>query len=134
MRELLTDFQALKEHVKDCGLKYMDAVVDYYAGVGERRGFTVVKGSTVIRNAHNFGRLDLAWVEPNVVFAQEYGRLEDIYQHLWKIMVLQPAVAVLLLSGNSQCKPEEVKQIVEKTPQLKDIEFIVLDVTNGRTV
>jgi hypothetical protein len=129
MIELLTDFNGMREYVKKSGLKFKEALVEYYRQVGEKQGFTVLKDSSVIKNAVNYGKVDLIWVEPNTVFCCEFGLLDDVYKHLWRIMVLKPTVAVLLLSGNSQCNPRSVKDMVEKTPELKGIEFIVLDVT-----
>lgn len=133
MKELITDFQGLKSHVKASRLKFHDAVIDYYRMVGEKQGFTALKDSTVIRKAHNFGKLDLVWAEPNIAFVSEFGLPDDIYRHLWRLMVYKPKVAVILLSGNSQCSPRKVKEIVSRTPQLEGIEFLVLDVTAGKT-
>jgi hypothetical protein len=132
--DALSDFTGLKEFIKKSGLGFREALIEYYRQAGEKHGFTVLKDSSVIKNAHNFGKVELMWVEPNVVFCYEFGLFEDIYRHLWKVMVLKPAVAVLLLSGNSQCSPQKVKELVSKTPQLKEIEFVVLDVTSGRVV
>jgi len=134
MKELISDFKGLREFITGSGLKFNDALIVYYKSVGEKQGFTVVSDSSVIRGAYNFGKVDLVWVEPNVVFAREFGVLDDIFRHLWRIMLLKPAVAVLLLSGNSQCSPKKVREIVSKTPQLLGIEFIILDVTGGKTV
>jgi|WetSurMetagenome_2_1015567.scaffolds.fasta_scaffold46782_3 hypothetical protein len=134
IRDILTDFAALKGHVKGSGLKYHDALVDYFKVVGERQGFTVMKDSTVIRGAHGFGKFDLVWVEPNVIFQSEFGVLDDIFRHLWRIMAFKPAVAVLLLSGMSQCSPRKVKELVDRSPQLKGIEFVILDVSAGKAL
>ena len=134
MLKLLSNFTGLREHVKKSSLKFADALVEYYRQLGEKQGFTVTVGSSVIRNAYNFGKVDLVWVEPNAVFCHEFGLLDDIYRHLWRITVLKPALAVLLLSGNSQCSPQKVKEIVNRSPQLKGIEFIILDVTAGKVV
>jgi hypothetical protein len=132
MRELLTDFAALKEHVKGSKLKFADALTEYFRMLGERQGFTVTADSSVIRNAYNFGRLDLVWVEPNIAFCHEFGAFDDIYRHLWRLMAFKPAVAVLLLSGNSQCSPQKVRELVAKTQELRGIEFVILDVTLGK--
>jgi hypothetical protein len=134
MKELFSDFAQVKAHTKSSGLKYADAIIDYYRKLGDKQGFTVLSGSTVIKNAYDFGRLELVWVEPNVVFCHEFGLLDDIYRHLWRIMVFRPRVAVLLLSGMSKCSPQKVKEIVSHTPQLAGIEFIVLDVTGEKLV
>ncbi len=133
MKEIITDFKGLKAHVKASGLKFHDAVIDYYRTLGEKQGFTPLKDSTVIRNAHNFGKLDLVWAEPNVAFVSEFGLFDDIYRHLWRIMVHKPKMAVILLSGNSQCSPRKVRELVSRTPQLEGIDFLVLDVTGGKT-
>jgi hypothetical protein len=134
MKELFTDFSAMKEFAKKGGLRFQDALIEYFRQVGEKQGFTVSKDSSVIANAHDFGKMPLVWVEPNVVFCHEFGLLDDVYRHLWRILVLQPAVAVLILSGNSQCSPQKVKDIVSRTPQLKAVEFVILDVTSGKAL
>jgi hypothetical protein len=132
MKEILTDFAGLKAFQKGSKLQFRDSLFEYYLQVGEKHGFTVLKDSSVIKNAYNFGKIDLVWVEPNVAFACEFGLLDDIYRHLWKLMVMRPAVAVLLLSANSKCSPQKVKEIVSKTPALDGIEFVVLDVSGGK--
>ena len=132
MRELLTDFPALKAYLKKSNLKLRDGLVGYYAMVGEKQGFTIVKDASVVRNACNFGSVDLAWVEPNTVFCCEFALEDDIFKHLYRVMLLKPAIAVLLLSGNSKCSPKRVREIVDRTPELKGIEFIILDVTSGK--
>ena len=134
MKELFSDFDGLKKHLKGSGLNFREALIDYYRQLGETQGFTALTGSSLIKNAVNYGKMDLVWVEPNVVFAAEFGLLDDVYKHLFRMMVASPGMAVLLLSGNSQCNPGRVKEIVEKTPQLKDIEFVILDVSTGRTI
>ena len=134
MKELLSDFGRLKECVKGSELKFKDAVIEYYKQLGEEQGFTVIRDSTVIKNAVNYGKVELVWVEPNTMFSCEFGVLDDIYRHLFRIMELKPSLAVLLLSGNSQCNPHKVKDIVERTPELKDTEFLVLDVTSDKVV
>jgi len=134
MKELFQDFESMKAFTKGSKLKFRDAILEYYRQVGEKQGFTVLKDSSVIAHAFNFGKVDLVWVEPNVVFTMEFGLLDDVYRHLWRIMTQKPAVAVLLLSGNSQCSPRKVKEIVSKTPELKGIEFVFLDVTSNLVV
>ncbi|MBD3388597.1 MAG: hypothetical protein GF416_05970 [Candidatus Altiarchaeales archaeon] len=130
MKDAIKDMEGLREHMKSTDLKFREAILEYYRKLGEKQGFTVVQGSSAIRKAVNFGKLDLAWVEPNIVFTSEFGLLDDIYKHLWRVMVLKPCIAVLLLSGNSRCNPGRVKEIVEKTEELNDVEFIILDVSN----
>jgi hypothetical protein len=134
MKELFSDFEAMKAHVKASKLRFRDALLDYFREVGERQGFTVLRDSSVIVNAFDFGKVDLAWVEPNVVFAMEFGVPDDIYRHLFRIMAMKPAIAVLLLSGNSQCNPRRVKELVARTVELRGIEFVLLDVTSNALV
>ncbi|MFH0862960.1 MAG: hypothetical protein V1875_08030 [Candidatus Altiarchaeota archaeon] len=132
MKELLSDFAGLKAHLKECKMPFRGALIEYYRTLGEKQGFTALKDSSVIRNAYNFGRVDLVWVEPNVAFEMEFGLLDDIFRHMWKLMVLSPRMAVLLVSGNSKCSPQKVKELVSKTPQLSGIEFVVIDVSGGK--
>jgi hypothetical protein len=134
MQKLVSDFVGLREFTRKSGMKFADALVEYYRQLGEKQGFTVSVGSSVIRNAHNFGKVDLVWVEPNVVFCHEFGVFDDIYRHLWRISALKPAVAVLILSANSQCSPQKVKELVSKSPQLKGIEFVIMDVTGEKVL
>jgi hypothetical protein len=134
MIELLTDFHGLKKFIKESDLKFKDALVEYYRRVGEEQGFTILKDSSVIKNAVNYGRVDLVWVESNTVFCSEFSLPDDIYRHLFRIMVLKPSIAVLLLSGASQLSPQRVKQIVGGTPQLEGIEFVILDVSSGKII
>jgi hypothetical protein len=132
LKELLSDFAGLKAYQKTSKLPFKESLLEYYKSVGEKQGFTVLKESSVVKNAHNFGKVDLVWVEPNIAFESEFGLLDDIYRHLWKIMVLSPRMAVLLLSGNSQCNPLKVKEIVSKTPQMAAIDFVIIDVSAGK--
>ncbi|MFH1055266.1 MAG: hypothetical protein V1744_04130 [Candidatus Altiarchaeota archaeon] len=134
MIELLSDFNGMKEFMKGSRLKLKEGLMEYYRQIGEKHGFTVLKDSSVIKDAFDFGKVDLVWVEPNVIFTCEFGLLDDIYRHLWRIMVLRPAVAALLLSGNSQCNPKKVKEIVRRAKELEGIEVVLLDVTLGSVV
>jgi len=137
MIELLTNFKELKEDAKKHGsLSFREAIVKYYKQLGEKQGFTVVENSSVIKNAVNYGKVDLVWIEPNTVFCIEFGLLDDIYKHLFKLMQLRPSMAVLILSGNSKCSPEKVGEIVDKTPELSDLKgkTIVLDITGERVI
>ncbi|MBU0762294.1 MAG: hypothetical protein KKD39_04660 [Candidatus Altiarchaeota archaeon] len=126
--DLFGDVSELKKHMKDCKLPFKDAIIDYYRMLGERHGFTVLTNSTEIVNSLDYGKIDLVWVEPNIVFIAEFGLLEDIYRHLFKALVVKPSKACLLLSSKSKCSPEKVREIVSKTPELAGIEFTIIDV------
>jgi len=126
--EEIADLVGLKTHVKGCQLPFKDAHIDYYRALGERLGFTVVKSPQVIVSGFDFGKLDLAWVEPDIVFFSEYALLEDIYPHLYKVMVLKPAHCVILASSNSKCKPEKIRRLIDATAQLNDTNFTIVDV------
>jgi len=137
MIDKITDFAALEKSVKSVpDLKYKDAIIRHYKNLGESLGYTARDNFSVIKNTVNYGKLDLIWVEPNVVFAAEFGSLDDIYKHLWRIIELAPKTAVLVLSSKSACKAEEVVKIIEKSrlssDQLKM--FLVLDVTGNKVL
>jgi hypothetical protein len=124
----IMDGAALKKHIKESKLKFSDAILDYYRRLGEKQGFTCLLNTSVVVNAVDYGRIELAWVEPSTVFTLEFGLPEDLYKHLFKVMVLKPAKAVIVLSSKSRCSPQKVKEMVERTPQLKGTEFVIVDV------
>ncbi|MCX6695247.1 MAG: hypothetical protein NTU61_02995 [Candidatus Altiarchaeota archaeon] len=136
MIELLTKFDELKNYAKNSKLGFKEAIVKYYKEVGEKQGFTVVEGSSVIKNTVNYGKVDLVWIEPNTVFCLEFGLLDDIYKHFFRVMQLKPSMTVFILSGNSKCSPDKVKEIIERTPELSAIKgkYAILDVTEGKVV
>jgi hypothetical protein len=123
------DAGALASFVKDSGLKFRDAILEYYSTVGVKAGFTVLKSSSVIVGGLDLGRVDLVYKEADTVFIMEFGLLEDIYIHLYRIMLLKPAHCVLLLSSNSKCRPDAVKRLIGLSRELDSIEFHIVDVT-----
>ncbi len=102
MIELITKFDELKEYVKGSRLAFKEAIIRYYKEVGEKQGFTAVENSSVIKNTLNYGKVDLVWIEPNTIFCVEFGVLEDIYKHFFKLLQLKPGMTVLILSSNSK--------------------------------
>ncbi|MBN2250488.1 MAG: hypothetical protein JW724_00250 [Candidatus Altiarchaeota archaeon] len=136
MIEELVDFKNLSDFLKSSDLKYREALMAYYKSLGESLGFTVRENASIIRNGVNFGRIDLIWLEPNVTFTAEFGDIDGIYKHLWRIIEFNPNMAVLLLSSKSSCKADDVTKIIEKSGILegKRGSFLVLDVTCGKVL
>ena len=136
MIELITKFDEIKEYARNSRLSFREAIIRYYKELGEKQGFTVVENSSVIRNTVNYGKVDLVWIEPNTVFCVEFGVLDDIYKHLFKVMQLKPGMVVFILSSNSKCSPEKVKDILLRTEMLDGIResTVILDITEGKTI
>lgn len=136
MIDLITKFDEIKEYARKSKLSFREAVVRYYKELGEKQGFTVVENSSVIKNAVNYGKVDLVWVEPNTVFCIEFGILDDIYKHFFKVMQMSPSMAVLILSSNSKCNPEKVKEILLKTEELQNIRnnTVIVDITESKKI
>ena len=137
MIELLTNFKELKDYAKkNSSLGFKEAIIRYYKELGEKQGFSAVESSSVIKNTVNYGKADLVWIEPNTVFCAEFGLLDDIYKHLFKLMQMKPSMTVFILSSNSKCAPERVKAILDKTPELFDIKnkSLLIDIAAEKTV
>ena len=137
MIDKIADFAALEKSVKSTpDLKYKDSIIAHYKSLGTSLGCTVRDNFSVIKNTVNYGKLDLIWVEPNIVFAAEFGSIDDIYKHLWRMIELGPKTAVLVLSSKSACKAEEVVKIIEKSKLTQDQSklFLVLDVTENKVL
>jgi hypothetical protein len=137
MIDKIADYAALEKSVKSTpDLKYKDSIIAHYKILGTSLGYTVRDNFSVIKNTVNYGKLDLIWVEPNVAFAAEFGSLDDIYKHLWRMLELAPKTAVLVLSSKSACKAEEVVKIIEKSKPTQDHAnmFLVLDVTEKKVL
>ena len=136
MIEILTNFEELEEYVKNSELGYKEAVIDYYKSLGEKHGFTVRKDSSVIQYGVNFGKMDLIWVEPNITFTIEFGNLEEILKHLWRILEFSPTLAVLLLSSKSGCKATDVVKLIKNSDVLEEMrgKFLVLDLTEKEVI
>jgi hypothetical protein len=131
MKEAIADFEKLAEYVEGSHLPYREAVLEYYRELGEKNKFTVRKDASAIKYGVNLGKIDLIWLEPNITFTIEFGSLEDILKHLWRIVEFSPSLAVLLLSSKSGCKAADVLKLIKNSPVLASIRksFLVLDLT-----
>jgi len=135
MIDELTNFSDIESFIKKSNLGLKEALIKYYESLGERMGFTVRRNFTVIKNSINLGKLDLIWVEPNVVFCFEFGNFDEILKHLWKILEFEPKLGVIILSSNSQCKPALVLGLIEKSPLLEGHRkgFLILDIAEKKS-
>jgi hypothetical protein len=132
----VTDLNSLDRYLKSSGMKFREAILRYYKELGEKLGYTVRENASIIKNGVNYGKIDMIWLEPNIVFINEFGNLEEIYKHLWKVLEYMPNDAVFLLSSKSSCKAEDVDKIVEKSSlvgEKKNI-FLIMDVTDKKVV
>ena len=131
MKEAIADFEKLAAFVEGSNLSYREAVLDYYRELGETHKFTVRKDASAIKYGVNLGKIDLIWLEPNITFTIEFGNLEDILKHLWRIVEFSPSLAVLLLSSKSGCKAADVLKLIKNSPVLASMRnrFLVLDLT-----
>ncbi len=136
MIEILTNFEELEGYVKNSELGYKEAVIDYYKTLGKKHGFTVRKDSSVIRYGINLGKIDLIWLEPNITFTIEFGNLDEILKHLWRILEFSPGLAVLLLSSKSGCKATDVVKLIKNSDVLGEMrgKFLVLDLTEKEII
>lgn len=132
----ITDLNSLDRYAKNAGLKFRDAILRYYKERGESLGLTVRENATIIKNGVNYGRVDMIWLEPNIVFVNEFGNLEEIYRHLWKVLEYSPNYAVFLLSSKSSCKAEEVDKIVDRSALVGEKKkiFFIMDVTEKKII
>lgn len=132
----ITDYISLEKHLKNSKLRYRDAVLDYYKQLGNRLNYTVRENPSIIKNAVNYGKIDLIWLEPNITFTAEFGNLEEIYKHLWKIMEYSPNMAVLLLSSKAACRADEVAKIVDGSQVLENKRniFLIMDLSERKTL
>lgn len=128
-KKIFGDFEGLKKHISKSEIKYLDALKEYYILLGEQHDFTVSKNTSIIRKGFDFGKIDIAWVEPNIIFAFEFGTLDDIYKHLFRLSAAKAAVSVLILNSKSQCHPEKVEKIIKATDFIKE-KFIIVDLSN----
>jgi hypothetical protein len=132
----ITDLNSLDRYARSSGLKFREAILRYYKERGEKLGYNVRENASIIKNGVNYGKIDLVWLEPNIVFINEFGNLEEIYKHLWKVLEYSPKQAVFLLSSKSSCKAEEVDKIIEKSSLIgekKNI-FLIMDVTEKKII
>ncbi len=136
MIERVSNFAEIEEHVKKSGLNFRDALTGYYKTLGEKLGFTVRVNSSVIKYGVNLGKLDVVWVEPNIVFCCEFGNTEEMLKTLWKMTEVNPEHAVLIVSSGSMCRPDNAKKIVENSALLKNFKqkFIILDISDKKVV
>ncbi len=136
MNPEITDFSGLDKYVKNPDYKFKDAVLQFYRDMGTRLGYTVRDNPSVIVKGVNYGKLDMVWVEPKITFSIEFGGLDEIYKHLWKILEFSPSLAVLLLSSKSACKAEEVVKMIEKSDIIgeKRSLFLVIDISERKVL
>jgi hypothetical protein len=126
--DVIGNIKDLKNHIKKSKNPYKDAILDYYKLVGETQGYTTLKNTPAIANGIDYGKIDLVWAEPNIIFMCEFGLPEDLYKSLFKATVIKPAKAVIILSSKSRCKPQIAQEIILKTPELKKTEYEIVDI------
>ena len=127
-KETLGDFEELKTYISKSSEKYLDALKDYYIKLGEKNGFTVSKNTSIIRKGVDFGKTDIAWVEINTIFAFEFGVLDDIYKHLFRLMAANAQVSILVLNSKSQCHPDKVESIIKGADFMKG-KYVIVDIS-----
>ena len=132
----IPDFESLEAYVHSSKLKFREAVISYYRKLGEEKGFTVRENASIIRSGVNFGKLELLWLEPNIIFATEFGNIEEIYRHIWKMLEYGPKHAILILSSKAGCKADEVAKIIEKSSLVGDRKniFTILDISEKKII
>lgn len=132
----ITNFQKLEEYTKNSNLKFREAIIAYYKKMGEEKGFSVRENTPIIKNTVNYGKIELIWLEPNITFTTEFGNLEEIYKHLWKILEYEPNIAVLILSSKAGCKAEEAAKIISKSTLVgeKRKNFVLMDITEKKVL
>lgn len=125
----LSDFKAIKEHVKESKLPYREALLDYYRRLGERMGYTIREATSLIRHGINFGKLDLVWVEPSILFICEFSNMDEMMKHLLRMLELDPGLTVFLMNSKSGCKPDQVKSLVSRSGVFSSVrdKVLVLD-------
>lgn len=111
----IKNFEEIEKFVKESKLPYRDAIIAYYKKIGENLNFTVMENFSVLKYGLNLGKIELLWVEPNIVFTVEFSNLENLIGKLFKIIEFMPNLAVLVVSSSSGCKPKDVKKLIQNS-------------------
>lgn len=127
MKDILTSFEGMDEFIKRYDKGYLGGLRAYYRMVGVEAGYSVVEGAQIIRECIDFGKADMAFIEPNIIFGFEFGILDDAFKHLYRFMIAEPKLGVMVTSSRSSLKPERVRQVIDGTRNLRDMDIIVLD-------
>jgi len=132
----IRNFEGLERHIKSSKHEFREAIIEYYAKLGKELGYTVRENAAVIRYGINIGKIDLLWLEPDVLFAIEFHSYENLLKNLWKIVEMNPGLAVLVLSSKSNCKPQDVSKLINNSGITKNIKenFMILDVGEKKVV
>ena len=132
----IRDFEGLDMYIKSSKHGFRDAIIEYYAKLGGRLGYNVRENATVIRHGINLGKIDLIWVEPDVVFTLEFDSINNLLKNLWKIVEINPGLAVIVLSSKSNCKPSDVLKLIKNSRITKDAKenFMILDIGKKEVV
>ncbi len=130
--KLLCNFEELGKYLKNSNLPFRDAILEYYASLGEKLGFTVRRNSLVVQHGINMGRLDLMWVEPAVVFICEFGEFENLLKQAWKAVEVSPGKIVVITSSKAKCSTKNVCMLVERSEVIGKIRpnFVIIDVND----
>lgn len=126
----IRDFEGLDRHIKCSQHGLIRAVIEYYSNLGKRQGYTVRENATVISHGVNLGKIDLVWIEPDIVFVLEFNSVDNFLKNLWKIVEMNPELVVIVLSSKSNCKPGDVVKLIKNSEITKDIKenFMILDI------
>ena len=132
----IRDFEGLDRHIKSSKHGFRSAIIEYYAKLGKRLKYNVRENATVIRHGINLGKIDLIWIEPDVVFTLEFDSIDTILKNLWKIVEINPGLAVIVLSSKSNCKPSDVSKLIKNSRITKNIKenFMILDIGKKEVV
>lgn len=121
MREIVSDSQALKKHVKESKLPFKKAILDYYRSLGESQGLQVVQDTPIVANQVDYGTIELAWSEPRITFNTEFASIQELMPKIFRNLLAEPELMVLILDSNSKCSPEKARELLSKTPFLKEL-------------
>jgi len=139
MIDKISNFADLHKFVENSDFGLRDAIIEYYAKLGDDMGFTARKNALVVKRGFNLGKLDLVWIETNTLFCVEFGSFDNIYRRLWQVLEYKPNLTVIILSSKSGCRPDRVKELVAKSPLISELfdvgkSFIILDVSSDAVV
>ena len=126
----IRDFDGIENHIKSSKKGFAEAIIEYYSKLGARLGYTVRENAPVIRYGVNIGKIDLIWIETNVVFTTEFNSIDNLLRNLWKIIEIKPGLAVIIVSSKSNCKPSDVSKLIKNSGITQGVKenFMILDV------
>ncbi len=130
----ITDFASLQVYVQSSDSNLFDSTRRYYAGLGRKLGFEVLRGFEPMVAGVKLPSVELAWLDagkPLAVFSFCFGSREEMLASLFSLLASSADLSVLITSSKARnYSLGEIKSILEEAPFLNSLTgFLLVDIS-----